>query len=428
VTNKQQAQPELDPQKVYLVGGAVRDKLLGIKVYDKDWLVLGQTPKQMATAGFIPVGNDFPVFIHPISGEEYALARTERKTSIGYQGFEFNTSPDIGLEEDLHRRDLTINAMAEDSQGVLHDPYNGKQDLENKLLRHVSPAFVEDPVRVLRIARFAAKLGFEVAPETMNLMQTMVENGEVDALTAERVWQETEKALISAQPSRFFSVLKDCGALAKIFPEIENLFGIPQTAKYHPEIDSGIHTLMVLDQATKLSHDPVVRFAALVHDLGKASTPKDVLPSHKGHEKRGLPLIKQLVDRLRVPKKYHGLALAVAEYHLHMHRMAELRPETVLKMLEKTGSLKFEDRAEQIALCCTADARGRTGFENREYPQADLYRNYYEAANSVDSGLIAKSLSENSGEKTNGVKIKAAIQSARAAEIQKVKSQIKTAL
>lgn len=412
---------KLDRKNIYLVGGAVRDKQLGISIYDKDWLVLGHTPQDMAEQDFIPVGSDFPVFIHPSSGEEYALARTERKTAVGYQGFEFNTSPDITLEEDLLRRDLTINAMAEDHNGKLHDPYGGLKDLQDKLLRHVSPAFIEDPVRILRVARFAAKLGFTVADETIQLMQKMVDNGEVDALTPERVWLEAEKALNTQQPSAFFKVLRQCGALAKVFPEIDNLYGVPQTAKYHPEIDSGVHTLMVLDQATKLSSYPVVRFAALVHDLGKANTPKDVLPSHTGHEKRGLPLIKQLVQRLRIPKKYHGLSLAVAEYHLHMHRMAELRAETVLTMLEKTGSLKFEERAEHIAICCTADARGRTGFEQRDYPQADLFRSYYTAANSVDTGAIAASVSANGSGKADGKAIQLAIKEARAAQIEQVK-------
>ena len=288
--------------ELYLVGGAVRDHLLGLAAPDRDWLVVGSTPEHMVELGFEPVGKDFPVFIHKPSGEEYALARTERKTARGYQGFQFNTSPDISLEEDLQRRDLTINAMAQDVDGELIDPFNGRADIKAGVLRHVSDAFVEDPVRILRLARFAARFDFSVAPETLSLMQSMVNNGEVDALVPERVWQEMHKALLTDRPQNFFKVLRDCGALKRILPEIDALFGIPQTAKYHPEIDTGIHTMMVIEQAVKLSADPLVRFAALVHDLGKAVTPKDILPSHKGHEKGGLPIIKSLCERLRVPK------------------------------------------------------------------------------------------------------------------------------
>ena len=311
--------------KLYLVGGAVRDRLLGVDPPDRDWVVVGSTPEQMVELGFEPVGKDFPVFIHKPTGEEYALARTERKTARGYQGFQFNTSPEISLEDDLERRDLTINAIAEDSDGNIVDPFNGRADLESGVLRHVSEAFVEDPVRILRVARFAARFDFTVANETLELMRTMVSNSEVDALVPERVWQEMHKALLTDRPQRFFEVLRDCGALSRVLPEIDDLFGIPQTAKYHPEIDTGIHTMMVIEQATKLSVDPQVRFAALVHDLGKAVTPKEILPSHTGHEKGGLAIIDALCERLRVPKKYRSLALAVAEYHLHMHKMFELK-------------------------------------------------------------------------------------------------------
>ena len=380
---------EQQPVKTYLVGGAVRDKALDLAVADRDWVVVGGTPEYMTNLGYQPVGNDFPVFINKQTGEEYALARTERKTAKGYQGFRFNASPEITLDEDLLRRDITINAMAEDEDGNLIDPYNGMHDLRSGIIRHVSEAFAEDPVRVLRVARFAARFNFDIAPETLNLMKQMVTQGEVDALVAERVWTEMRKALDTNAPHIFFQTLRDCGALARILPEIDNLFGVPQTATYHPEIDSGIHTLMVVQQAALLSDDTLVRFAALVHDLGKAVTPEHVLPSHRGHEKSGLPLIKQLCERLRVPKKYQALALAVAEFHLHMHKMFELKATTVLNMLSRTRSLNDDQRARQIALCCIADARGRTGFEQREYSQADLFLKFQQAAKKVDGKLIA---------------------------------------
>lgn len=403
--------------KTYLVGGAVRDRALGLAVADRDWVVVGSTPEQMINQGYVAVGKDFPVFIDKQSGEEYALARTERKTAKGYHGFQFDAAPDITLEQDLQRRDLTINAMAEDADGNLIDPYQGMQDLHNGILRHVSDAFTEDPVRLLRVARFAARFNFSIAPETQNLMQDMVSNGEVDALVAERVWAEMHKALNTDSPQVFFQVLRDCGALARILPEIDDLFGIPQTAKYHPEIDTGIHTLMVVEQAAKLTDDPLVRFAALVHDLGKALTPKNELPSHRGHETRGLAVIKKLCERLRVPKKYQALALASSEYHQHMHKMYELKPSTVLKMLEKTRSLMDEERAKQIALCCTADARGRTGFEDTPYTQADLYLQYQQVASRVDSAEIAKQFS-------GGQKIQTAIHRERTAAIAKHKATL----
>lgn len=380
--------------EIYLVGGAIRDRLLGLEGLDRDWVVVGATPQIMVDKGYQPVGKDFPVFIHKPSGEEYALARTERKTAKGYQGFQFTASPDITLEQDLARRDLTINAMAEDESGTLIDPYHGQRDLAAGVLRHVSDAFIEDPVRILRTARFAARFNFSVAPETMSLMRNMVDNGEVDALVPERVWAEMRKALDSESPQVFFSVLRECGALARILPEIEALFGVPQTAKYHPEIDTGIHTLMVVEQAAKLTRDPLVRFAALVHDLGKAKTPTDELPSHKRHEQRGLPLVRELCARLRIPKKFQALALVVSEYHLHMHKMFELRAATVLEMLEKTRSLSDDTRAEQVALSCIADARGRTGFEDREYPQAALFLRFQQAAKQVNAGELARGLSD----------------------------------
>ena len=408
--------------KTYLVGGAIRDRLLGLEVIDQDWVVVGTTPEAMIEEGFEPVGKDFPVFINRDSGEEYALARTERKTAKGYQGFAFNASPEITLEQDLARRDITINAIAQDSDGELIDPHNGQADLAAGIIRHVSDAFIEDPVRVLRVARFAARFGFSIAPETQDLMKTMVSNGEVDALVAERVWAEMAKALDTNAPQVFFNTLRDCGALARILPEIDDLFGVPQTAKYHPEIDSGIHTMMVIEQAAKISDDPLVRFAALVHDLGKAVTPKDVLPSHRGHEQAGLPIINNLCDRLRIPNKQRSLGLAVAEYHLHMHKMFELRAQTVLKMLEKTRALMDDERAQQIANSCIADARGRTGFEDRDYAQADLFIKFQQAAKAVDGGEIAKQCAakgHNSGEQ-----IQAAIHKARTLAIQAIQKQL----
>ena len=403
--------------QIYLVGGAVRDRLLGVSAPDRDWLVVGSTPKEMVDLGYEPVGKDFPVFIKRSTGEEYALARTERKTAKGYQGFVFNASPEITLEQDLERRDLTINAMAEDADGNLIDLHGGQSDLANGVIRHVSDAFLEDPVRILRAARFAARFGFSIAPQTLKLMKDMVVNGEVDALVPERVWAEMKKALITKSPQIFFQVLRDCGALARVLPEIDALFGIPQTAKYHPEIDTGIHTLMVMEQAARLSDDPVMRFAALVHDLGKAKTPAEILPSHKGHELGGLPIIKKMCERLRIPNKYQSLALAVSEYHLHMHKMFELRPQTVLKMLEKTRSLMDDNRAQQIADCCIADVRGRTGFENRDYTQAALYLEFQQAAKSVNGGEIAKGYSD-------GQQIQKAIHEARLIEIKRIQKRL----
>lgn len=399
--------------KTYLVGGAIRDRLLKRPVLDRDWVVVGATPQIMVDQGYEPVGKDFPVFINKKTGEEYALARTERKTAKGYQGFQFNASQDITLAQDLERRDLTINAMAEDENGNIIDLHNGIADLNAGIIRHVSDAFLEDPVRILRAARFAARFNFTIAPETLSLMKEMVSNGEVDALVPERVWAEMRKALDTDAPQIFFQVLRDCGALKRILPEIDDLFGVPQTAKYHPEIDTGIHTLMVIEQAARLTKDPLVRFAGLVHDLGKAVTPADILPSHRGHEKTGLPIIRNLCDRLRIPKKYTSLALAVGEYHLHMHKMYELKASTILNMLEKTRSLMDDERAKQVALSCIADARGRTGFENRNYSQADLFLQFQQAAKRVNGGAIAKGMD-------NGSDIQNAIRQARIKEIRAV--------
>ena len=372
----------------YLVGGAVRDKMLGIPVKDRDWVVVGSTPEDMLAEGFKPVGKDFPVFLHPDSKEEYALARTERKSGKGYKGFSFHTAPDVTLEDDLQRRDLTINAMAEDEQGRLIDPFNGAADLKAGVLRHVSPAFSEDPLRVLRVARFAATLGFKIAPETMSLLKTMTASGELEALVPERVWTETEKALSGQYPARFILVLRACDALSVLFPELEKLFGIPQPEKYHPEIDSGLHTIMSLNQATRLSVDPVVRFAVLMHDLGKGTTPEAEWPSHHGHEGRGVKLVNQVCDRLRIPNRYRDLACIVAKFHLDCHRIQQMKPETVLKKLEQLDAFRRPERLEPFLLACEADARGRAGLEDSDYPQADYLKRALQAANAVDSKAL----------------------------------------
>ena len=339
-------------------------------------MVVGATPDEMLALGYRQVGKDFPVFLHPDTHEEYALARTERKTGPGYTGFIFHSEPNVSLEDDLIRRDLTINAIAIDEHGTIIDPFNGRQDLDNKLLRHVSPAFAEDPVRILRVARFYARfapLGFSIASETIELMHKMVDNGEVDALVPERVWQETQRALNEIQPRAFFEALRECGALAKIFPELEALFGVPQRADYHPEVDTGVHTLMVLDQASAISPEPRIRFAALLHDLGKATTPKAELPRHIGHEARTLPLVRELCQRLRVPNDYRDLALLTAEYHSHCHKADQLRSATLLKTLQGLDAFRRPERFEEFLLACTADSRGRLGFEQRPYPQADIF-------------------------------------------------------
>jgi len=363
--------------KIYRVGGAVRDKLLNYFSDENDWLVVGATPEEMVELGYVPVGNDFPVFIQPQTGEEYALARTERKSGHGYAGFTFHAAADVSLEDDLVRRDLTINAMAEDEQGVLYDPYGGQRDLSAKILRHVSDAFTEDPLRVLRVARFAARyhhLGFTVAAETMDLMTAISTSGELDYLVAERVWKETERALGERSPDIFIETLRQCGALKVLLPEVERLFGVPQRADYHPEIDTGIHTLMALQQSVRLSDRSAIRFAVLVHDLGKGITPDDVLPSHKGHEARGVALVDDVCDRFKVPNDVRQLALAVTEYHLMCHKAQQLKPETIVNLLKGIGALKSRDKLEDFILCCEADARGRTGFEDRDYPSSNYLR------------------------------------------------------
>nr|WP_275666176.1 multifunctional CCA addition/repair protein [Vibrio sp. Isolate23] len=370
-----------------MVGGAVRDKLLNIEVYDQDWVVVGASPQELLAQGFIAVGKDFPVFLHPKTKQEYALARTERKTGSGYKGFDCYFAPDVTLEEDLIRRDLTINAMAEDKQGRIIDPYGGQKDLNERILRHVSDAFTEDPLRVLRVARFAAKLhhlGFTIAPETQQLMAQIVESGELAHLTAERVWQEWHKSLSTQDPQVFLSVLRDCGALKVILPELDRLFGVPQPEQWHPEIDTGIHNLLVAKQAALLSRSPTVRFAAQMHDLGKGVTPKEEWPSHKKHCYTGLKIIKQLCERVRVPNEYRDLALMVCEQHSNVHRAAELRGKTILKVLNSFDVWRKPERLKDILLCCMADNRGRTGFEDAEYPQMDLFERAYQAALAVD--------------------------------------------
>ncbi len=372
--------------KIYRVGGAVRDKLLNYPSDEVDWLVVGATPEEMIELGYVPVGNDFPVFIKPDTGEEYALARTERKSGHGYAGFTFHAAAGVSLEDDLVRRDLTINAMAEDDDGNLFDPHNGRGDLNNKLLRHVSDAFIEDPLRVLRVARFAARyhhLGFTIASETLELMTTISQSGELDHLVAERVWKETERALGERSPDIFIQTLRQCDALKILFPEVEKLFGVPQRADYHPEIDTGIHTLMALQQSARLSDRSAIRFAVLVHDLGKGITPDHVLPSHRGHEERGVALVNNICDRLKVPNDVRQLALAVTEYHLMCHKAQQLKPETIVNLLKGIGALKSRAKLEDFILCCEADARGRTGFEERDYPSSDYLRQALELITDV---------------------------------------------
>lgn len=372
--------------QIFLVGGAVRDKLLGHKIKEKDWVVVGATPEELISLGYKAVGKDFPVFLHPQTREEYALARTERKTAPGYTGFQFYAAPDVTLEQDLIRRDLTINAIAEDAEGNLIDPFHGREDLDRRLLRHLSPAFAEDPVRILRIARFAARyhhLGFGIAPETLDLMRAMVAAGEADHLVPERVWKEMSRALLEKNPEVFFITLRDCHALARVMPELDALFGVPQRPEYHPEIDTGVHTLLSLQQICKLSRASHVRLATLLHDLGKGATPQEEWPRHHGHEERSLPLIREFCQRLAVPKVARDLALAVAEYHTHCHRVQELKPATLVKTLEALDAFRRPDRFAEFLLCCEADARGRTGLEDRLYPQADYFARALNACTSI---------------------------------------------
>ncbi len=374
----------------YCVGGAVRDQLLGIPVQDRDWVVVGSTPENMVARGFKPVGKDFPVFLHPVTHEEYALARTERKTTPGYKGFVVHAAPNVTLEQDLLRRDFTINAIAQAADGTLIDPYNGVADIHARILRHVSPAFSEDPVRILRAARFVARTGFCIAPETLILMREMVTNGEVDALVPERVWQELARGLMEKWPSHFIITLRECGALQKILPEVDALFGVPQPPQHHPEIDCGVHTMLVLEDAALYGYTLEVRFAALTHDLGKGNTPAHILPRHIGHEARSVELLRSLCERIRVPADCRDLALLVARYHGDVHRALELRPETIVRLLQNCDAWRRPERFTQVLQACAADARGRTGHEQDDYPQAAYLLRALQAAQSVDAGEIAK--------------------------------------
>lgn len=389
--------------EIYLVGGAVRDSLLNLPVTEHDWVVVGATPEYMLAEGYQQVGKDFPVFLHPVTHDEYALARTERKSGSGYNGFTCYAAPDVTLEQDLMRRDLTINAIAKSAEGELFDPYHGQRDIENRLLRHVSDAFGEDPLRVLRVARFAARfahLGFSVAPETQQLMQQMADSGELEALTAERVWKETEKALQTQDPQVFFQVLRDCGALKVLFPEVDALFGVPAPEKWHPEIDTGIHTLMTLKIAAELTPDIDIRFSALCHDLGKGLTNPEYWPHHHGHGPAGVKLVENLCQRLRVPTHIRDLAKLVAEFHDLIHTVNKLRPETILKLFDTIDVWRKPQRLEQMIFTSEADARGRTGFEQNPYPQGDYLRQAYAAAltvsikDIVNSGLEGLAIKE----------------------------------
>ncbi|WP_233865089.1 multifunctional CCA addition/repair protein [Paraburkholderia adhaesiva] len=386
--------------KIYVVGGAIRDEMLGLPVRDRDYVVVGATPEQMAAQGYRPVGKDFPVFLHPQTQEEYALARTERKTAAGYHGFQFFYAPDVTLEEDLARRDLTINAMAREvlpgdvMSATVVDPFDGAADLEARVFRHVGEAFLEDPVRILRVARFAARFSdFTVAPETMALMRRMVEAGEADALVPERVWQEVARGLMENKPSRMFEVLRECGALARVLPEVDGLFGVPQRADYHPEVDTGVHVMMVIDHAAAQGYALPVRFAALTHDLGKGNTPEDVLPRHIGHEGRSVDLLRPLCERLRVPNDCRDLAVLVAREHSNMHRVTEMGAAAVVRMLERCDALRKPARFAEALQACEADLRGRLGFETAPHPQAERLRVALVAARGVDAGAIARDCS-----------------------------------
>jgi tRNA nucleotidyltransferase (CCA-adding enzyme) len=378
--------------KTYIVGGAVRDRLLGLPVADRDHVVVGATPDAMVALGYQPVGKDFPVFLHPATHEEYALARTERKSGLGYKGFTVYAAPEVTLEEDLRRRDLTINAIAEDETGVLVDPYGGQRDLAARVFRHVSEAFAEDPVRILRVARFAARFtDFVVAPETNELMRQMVDGGEVDALVPERVWQEIARGLMETQPSRMFQVLRDCGALARLFPEIDCLFGVPQPPQHHPEIDTGVHVMLVVDWAARQGLSLPVRFAALTHDLGKGTSPPEQWPTHHGHEARSVELVRALSERIRVPAECRDLAVAVARDHGNVHRALELRPGTVVELLERVDAFRRPDRFEAFLQACECDFRGRPGYGGKPYPAPGYLLQALQAAQAIDAAVVARS-------------------------------------
>ena len=397
--------------KTYLVGGAVRDALLGLPITERDWVVVGGSPEQMVRAGYRPVGRDFPVFIHPESGEEYALARTERKTAPGYAGFAFHAAPDVTLEQDLGRRDLSINAMAQDASGVLIDPFGGQRDLAAKVFRHISPAFAEDPVRILRLARFAARFAaFSVADSTLALAAKMVIAGEVDALVPERVWQELSRGLMEARPSRMFEVLRACAALARLLPEVDRLWGVPQRADYHPEIDTGVHLMMVLDMAARLGATLAVRFACLGHDLGKGTTPAEVLPRHIGHEQRSVEMVRALCRRLRVPVACRELAEVVAREHGNVHRCGDFGAAALVRLLERCDALRRPARFAELLLACECDARGRLGLAESPYPQRRHLLDVLALAQRVDTAAIAAS-------GVLGPAIGAAIHAARSAEV-----------
>lgn len=407
------------PGDTFLVGGAVRDRLLGLDVNERDWLVVGCPAAEMENLGFRIVGNDFPVYLHPESNEEYALARTERKVGQGHLGFQTTANEKVTLEEDLARRDLTINAIAEGVDGVLYDPYNGKKDISDKVLRHVTGAFREDPLRVLRVARFAARfyyLGFTIAPETRKLMAEMGQSCELETLPAERIWRETEKALATKNPRIFFETLRDCGALNRIFPEVDALFGIPQRPEYHPEVDTGLHTMLALDQICQKTNNTRMRFATLVHDLGKATTPKDLLPRHHGHELRSAELTEKLCKRLKIPNDYKKLAVKVARYHLHCHRALELKPSSLEELLSNLDAWRTNDYLTGFVNCCLADARGRTGLENRPYPQFEFLLECAKAAKNIDVSLLREQGLE-------GEKLGEAIRQARIRALSSVKEQ-----
>ena len=375
----------------YIVGGAVRDRLLGLAVQDRDWVVVGATPEALRSQGYLPVGADFPVFLHPETKEEYALARTERKTAPGYHGFAFHAAPDVTLEDDLRRRDLTINAMAEDADGTIIDPWGGGRDLDARLLRHVSPAFAEDPVRILRVARFAARFAdFTVAPETEALMRGMVEAGEVDALVPERVWREVSRGLLERSPSRMFAVLRSCGALARVLPEVERLFGVPQRADYHPEVDTGVHLMMVLDMAARLDASLAVRYACLGHDLGKGTTPAEVLPRHIGHEERSVRLVRQMSERLRVDNGSRALAEVTAREHGNVHRSGEFGAAAIVRLLERCDALRRPDRFAELLLACECDARGRLGLGEAPYPQRPRLLEALRRVQATDATAVAE--------------------------------------
>ena len=399
---------------VYCVGGAVRDELLGLPVKDRDYVVVGSTVQAMLDAGYKPVGKDFPVFLHPKTHEEYALARTERKTAAGYKGFAVHAAPEVTLEEDLARRDLTINAIAKASEGQLIDPFNGVADIQSKTLRHVSDAFTEDPVRILRAARFAARfIDFNIAPETLTLMRQMVKNGEVDALVPERIWQELSKGLMEQKPSRMFEVLRACGALQKILPELDKLWGVPQPPQHHPEIDTGVHVMMVIDYAAKQNFHLPVRFAALVHDLGKGTTPTDILPRHIGHEIRSVDLIKEMAKRIRVPNDCKELAHIVAKFHGKLHSALQMKSRTLLEFLMELDAIRQPLRFDDFLKACECDSRGRMGLESCNLPEAALLSKALQAAQTVDAGIIAKAFIQPE-------KIKSAIFEARLLAVKQV--------